>query len=548
MKKCASCSKDLPDAALHCVFCGAKQAPAPAQQPGLQKTVMGYSAQEMLAQMRAQGVQVPGAPTAPPPAAAPAPALFPAPAAAPYAPPVAAPAPVQAPIAVAPNPHAYAQPAGNFAPTMFDPNSAMAPPRGSIDGGGLPHAGSNAEGRRGSNDGVGLPHAGSNAEGRRGSTDATLPPQGFPQGFNPNAGAFNAPAPSGPRGSIDATLPPQGFPQGFNAATEAHAQAQALGMGPAAHPPDAHGHGHAAPAPGASTPLGAPVFGPSSGPIPAHLAPPVSAAPTPGYNPAYAAPASDPLGSLRTWSLVWGVLILVTFLLPIRLSPLTFEFLELGDVFGGGVQGILAVMMIPTVGLLAIVFGAIPMSTLARGIACALIGLASFGVALAFAEHIAWQQIVDLVAPILLLTGLILRSGYPGSLLARILVTLGSLATLALALIPLNGGGVPIVDKLTALGGMDTRHLVQTVLELLELVLAVAALLAWLPRTASGAAKPIYFMLLVLIAITPTVGMIIEMGGDVVQSPALLLGWSGTFATLGLATYGLGAMFGKLGE
>ena len=30
MKKCASCTKDLPDAALHCVFCGAKQPPAPA--------------------------------------------------------------------------------------------------------------------------------------------------------------------------------------------------------------------------------------------------------------------------------------------------------------------------------------------------------------------------------------------------------------------------------------------------------------------------------------------------------------------------------------
>ena len=72
VKKCASCSKDLPDAALHCVFCGAKQAPAPAQ-AGLQKTVMGYSAQEMLAQMKAQGVP-PGTPGAPQPA----PALFPA--------------------------------------------------------------------------------------------------------------------------------------------------------------------------------------------------------------------------------------------------------------------------------------------------------------------------------------------------------------------------------------------------------------------------------------------------------------------------------------
>lgn len=45
MKKCASCTKDLPDAALHCVFCGAKQPPAPA--PVAAKTIMGYGGQEL---------------------------------------------------------------------------------------------------------------------------------------------------------------------------------------------------------------------------------------------------------------------------------------------------------------------------------------------------------------------------------------------------------------------------------------------------------------------------------------------------------------------
>ena len=54
MKKCASCTKDLPDAALHCVFCGAKQAPAPAAQPGMAKTVMGYGGNEELDRLREQ--------------------------------------------------------------------------------------------------------------------------------------------------------------------------------------------------------------------------------------------------------------------------------------------------------------------------------------------------------------------------------------------------------------------------------------------------------------------------------------------------------------
>jgi hypothetical protein len=63
VKKCASCTKDLPEAALHCVFCGAKQPPAPAVQPGLAKTAFGYS-NEMMDQLRQQAP----APTAQSPA------------------------------------------------------------------------------------------------------------------------------------------------------------------------------------------------------------------------------------------------------------------------------------------------------------------------------------------------------------------------------------------------------------------------------------------------------------------------------------------------
>ncbi|MDB4953295.1 MAG: hypothetical protein JWO36_864, partial [Myxococcales bacterium] len=54
MKKCASCTKDLPEAALHCVFCGAKQAPAPAVQPGVAKTAFGYSANDVLDAVKQQ--------------------------------------------------------------------------------------------------------------------------------------------------------------------------------------------------------------------------------------------------------------------------------------------------------------------------------------------------------------------------------------------------------------------------------------------------------------------------------------------------------------
>ena len=71
MKKCASCTKELPEAALHCVFCGAKQPAAPAVQPGLAKTAFGYSPNEVLDQLRGPGS--PPAQAYPPPAQRPGP-------------------------------------------------------------------------------------------------------------------------------------------------------------------------------------------------------------------------------------------------------------------------------------------------------------------------------------------------------------------------------------------------------------------------------------------------------------------------------------------
>jgi len=497
VKKCASCSKDLPDAALHCVFCGAKQAPAPAQ-AGLQKTVMGYSAQEMLAQMKAQGVP-PGTP-----GAAPSPALFPAPAAA-------------MPPAI-----------GSSAPTMFDPNARpMNPPMNQP------------------------PQA-----GPRGSVDATLPPQGF----NPNAGALNLGAPgAGPKGSIDATLPPQGFPQGFNAATEARAQAQAMGMSPPRGnveapmaPAGFHaGAPHASgPAPIGSTPLSAPVFGPSSGPIPAYAGGPAAMMPMPGgtYNPALVRGGEDPLSNLRTLSLVFGILIVITFLLPVRLDPLQFAFSNIGSLFDAGITVILGVLLLPAVGLLAIVFGVVPMGTAPRGAACAVIGLAPFVMTFALGDHTSWQDVADTFGMIFLLAGLVIRGGYHGSMLARILVTIGALAFLAPQLVPVGGGGVPIVGALQALGDAPTSALIAAVMGLAQLLLALAALLAWLPRTSSGGANVFFWTLLALTALTPFVPAVIEMGGELVKSPALALSWTSFLAMYGLASYGLGALLGKITE
>src|SRR3954469_22156068 len=74
-KRCAHCSKDIPQAAAHCVFCGQKQrGPAAASPPAEAKTIMGYSVQDVLAQQQlAAAGAAAGLPGAAPPAQQPGP-------------------------------------------------------------------------------------------------------------------------------------------------------------------------------------------------------------------------------------------------------------------------------------------------------------------------------------------------------------------------------------------------------------------------------------------------------------------------------------------
>lgn len=171
MKKCASCSKDLPEAALHCVFCGAKQAPTPAVAPSsVAKTAFGYSANEVMQQL-GNAPQQPAYPARPNPGSQPPPArpnpgsqpppvgmqqsglapqaaanaktLYASAGPAPVAPP-AYPPPGQQPYAAPPQPYAppaqpYAQPAGGFgAPSPgYPPAPAPQPYAPPVPAGGM---------------------------------------------------------------------------------------------------------------------------------------------------------------------------------------------------------------------------------------------------------------------------------------------------------------------------------------------------------------------------------------------------------------------------
>ena len=133
MKKCASCTKDLPDAALHCVFCGAKQPPAPASQSGMAKTVMGYQAGDMVEQLRAQNAaaqqQRPAPAANPPPANAPAGAPYGGPRPGPSQPPPMGGPPAGA-FQAAPRPGPSQPPPSGAAPSAANAPTMFAPPMG----------------------------------------------------------------------------------------------------------------------------------------------------------------------------------------------------------------------------------------------------------------------------------------------------------------------------------------------------------------------------------------------------------------------------------
>lgn len=143
MKKCASCTKDLPDAALHCVFCGAKQAPSPALQPANAKTVMGYGGQELdalRAQAAAQNAGRSGAPASAP-ANLPAAAPYSAPRQNPSQPPPMSGAPMAPAASGGSQPNYPAAPAAGYGAPLAPASAANAatmfvPPPNAAPGGG----------------------------------------------------------------------------------------------------------------------------------------------------------------------------------------------------------------------------------------------------------------------------------------------------------------------------------------------------------------------------------------------------------------------------
>jgi hypothetical protein len=340
------------------------------------------------------------------------------------------------------------------------------------------------------------------------------------------------------------------------------------------------------------TPAAAPVLVAPAEPIPAHLVPaasgpvtamppaaqtpPVAAAPIPAPTPSatyttpprpqYLASQSDrrglaPVepwsGTLRGLCVVLGVMVLGTFFAPWSVpeggSPVfSWTVMGLAEGFGRVWPAVIA-----AAGFLAVLSGILPLPTSARGVIAALAGAGPLIVAV-FSPGQAWGGLIDasgwrgiaLMAGLLLTpVGLLLRSRYTASLLARLLASLGAAAILATVLVP-GAGSVPLVGHIRAMGELgEPLAIAGEGWWIVVALLAALAFLVWMPRS-THAGERIYAWLLMLWlpALYGFLGL-----GPVVAGGAELLARTPYFAYLlvdlavfvVLASYGLATVIGK---
>jgi hypothetical protein len=358
---------------MHCVFCGAKQAPAAPQPNANAKTVLGYSAADLLKQAGIQQPQPPQqfVPPAAPQFTPPAPQQFAPPPAQQFAPPPAqqfAPPPAQQ-FAPPPAQQFAPPPAQQFAPPAPQPfqppqPAPFAPPPAQAGFGGS-------------------------------ATAATMfmqnapqipvqPPQPMPSAPAP----FQPPQPMQPMGGMPAPQPYNPQPM------------QPMG-------------GMPAPQPYNPQPVGGPGGAPGQPPFLASQTAARLNKPIEPYN-----------DTTKMVLLIFGACLVAAFVVPVSFSPLKMMVTSIGD-FGGA--SILAPIFVGLGGVGGILLALSPMPGLQRGLFAAALGVVPI---LCFATFVLggfdWHTLVYPAGGILVPTGLLLRDKYPSDNLPRLFILIGA--------------------------------------------------------------------------------------------------------------------------
>jgi hypothetical protein len=492
VKKCTSCAKDLPDSAHHCVFCGAKQAPAPvpgaAQQQA--KTVLGYQAADVVKEMQRQGVSVPrpGGGSNPP-------------------------------IGTAPT---LARPGGPSPMTPMQPMQQPPPP---------PHHHQQQPGMQQMPQPPHMQPQMQPAMPMPGPTPASQAATVFIQG---GAGPGPLPVQSAP-------IP---LPQHHAPSAPVHMPQASAPSAPVVMP------NYQAP----SAPMQMPNYPPPPAgvPMPMHHAPSGPAAPPPYLASQTALRASRPVepfaDGLKLVLLAFGILLLGAFATPLSTRPaMAFHWDVI--IHAPGMAKLFSLMLVTT-GALALVIALTPLQAVPRGAIAAGTGLFIILTPIIQAGTAEWTTIVKTIGSITLVAGLLVRHEYREAMLGRVLATIGAVAVLVIYLIPVGGGDVPLIGMFRALVDAPAEYKIAAILLLLPAILAIVSLLVWLPAPSSAGAKVLAWAWIILPAVTLVATMLLGSGGDVAEmikaSPfTALMAWVAAAAGIAFVGYGVATIAGK---
>ncbi|MEO7731953.1 MAG: hypothetical protein ABIY55_13340, partial [Kofleriaceae bacterium] len=369
-----------------------------------------------------------------------------------------------------------------------------------------------------------------------------VPPPSFPQGPPPQPGFVPASAASAKTMFVPGSPGPA--PQG------SFGPAQPGPMQPTMIPAPLQ------PMPMAPRPMQAPPMSPQlqaqPQPMPQPMA--IPAAQPPPYHASqslmqHRRPVDPWRDSLRAMMFIWGVLLLAAFATPLTTKPgLTFLWNQILD--GAGTARLPALVLV-AVGVLSVIIAVIPMPTAPRGVIATLLGLAGILVPILLVGVPPWQALLVMAGTLLLIPGLVIRSEYLGSMLPRVLVTLGALAMLLPLLLPQNGA-LPLIGMFKQVIDLPGSAKLLPALQLgLVVIVVIALLFTWMPAPVNGGAKLWAWLIILWSLITHFSGLLLagHLGDAIVSSPhAALVPW--IYGGLGAAYlviigYGLASALGK---
>jgi hypothetical protein len=264
-----------------------------------------------------------------------------------------------------------------------------------------------------------------------------------------------------------------------------------------------------------------------------------------------AQPAWTPLASyapfepwqraVRVICLVFGLLLVLTFLAPRSFDPLVFGWAVLQSKLSAAV---IAGVAVAALGLLAAVLALLPVSTAARATVAAAAGVGAEVMAIAVAPEIEWRLATYVFGVLLVASGILLRAQYRASMLARVATTVGALSLLLPHVVPV-AEQIPLVTTARALGETAGVHILGPIIILaVALVVLIALVVVWLPPTTSAAGTALAWMIIALPVALLAVPVLAD--PDVLgRDPQGAYFLASVLATRVLGAYGLASLAGK---